>query len=140
MGYFTLYIGRPPPQLRGVVIMRQLRKCLTHAKISAGRIHPKDANAPVPYRCRINTDHIRHDPACEPCSRRDGPRRSLLVLERPGRSLGLREANTAVLGSSKLPCSSVTVRGDGDIRGGPCSRHVGSGDSRSSTLIVRVRP
>ena len=97
-------------------------------------------NAPVPYRCRINTDHIRHDPACEPCSRRDGPRRSLLVLERPGRSLGLREANTAVLGSSKLPCSSVTVRGDGDIRGGPCSRRVGSGDSRSSTLIVRVRP
>ena len=29
--------------------------------------------APVPYRCRINTDHIRGDPAYEPCSCRVGP-------------------------------------------------------------------
>ena len=35
---------------------------------------------------------------------------------------------------------AVTVRGDGDIRGGPCSRRVGSGDSLSSALIVRVSP
>ena len=39
-----------------------------------------------PYLNFPTPDHIRQDPACEPCSRRAAPRRSLLVRERPGTS------------------------------------------------------
>ncbi|KAH3726321.1 hypothetical protein DPMN_052182 [Dreissena polymorpha] len=88
---------------------------------------------PVPYRCLINTDHVQHDPACEPCSRRVAPYRSGNAFKVPGGQHGS-------VGTSKQPCSSVTFLADDNIRDSPCSCLMGFGDSRTYALVVRVGP